>query len=147
MSNERTMKNAHATYTSLSTQLVQIERTGDIRRLRALLASDSFAQSLLRMDAGRRQYLLIASGRMLARMQAEIGPLIRHTKVYGAPNKPKWDAAMIAKLRAADAKYGNDEDNARALGVTEPAARRARLRYIGVRGTGVTGPLPAQQAA
>lgn len=44
-----------------------------------------------------------------------------------------WDAARIAKLKAAEAKYGTDEGIARALGISRPAAKRARWRYIGAR--------------
>ena len=45
-----------------------------------------------------------------------------------------WDAERIAKLKAAEAKYGTDEGIARELGISLGAARMARWRHIGGRG-------------
>ena len=63
------------------------------------------------------------------RLREQIGPLITDT-----PSKAlKWTPEMIRRLREAHAKYGHDEDVARALSITPRAAERARLRYIGHR--------------
>jgi hypothetical protein len=124
------MKNQAAVSTTITRALARIR---NIRELRTYLASEAFVTGVMALDPGRRLQVMVKTGDMMAAFQKRLGPLVKET----ASKAPKWNEAMIARLRRAHAQYGNDEDVARALGITVSAAERARFRFIG-KGTGVT---------
>lgn len=124
------MKNqSHAAFVSLNKTLEKIAHTGSIRTLREFLSSETFMREFGRLHPRNRHQVLTLVSDLMSRFKAKIGPLVRET----ATKAFKWNDVMIARLKAAEAKYGDDEDVARALGVTVKAAARARLRYIGPR--------------
>lgn len=122
-------KTPQATLVSLTRTLDRFDRAKDIRGLRAFLASDIFNDGLMTIPALRRQHVLLAVSELMARLRRAIGPL--HTEPQSKAFK--WTDRKIAALKRAEQMYGDDEDIARALGLTFHAARRARLRYIGSR--------------
>ena len=91
------------------------------------MMDDRFVSDLACLPPRQRLAVMVEASALLMRLQEQIGSLITATMTKA----PKWTPEMIAKLRCAYAKYGDDEDVARALSITRKAAERARLRYIG----------------
>lgn len=120
---------SQSAFISLTRSLDRIARSGDIRALRTFLASDGFIRDFVKLDPEPRQRVLTITSALMGRLKARIGPIVRET----ATKASKWNDLLVARLRKAEARYGDDEDIARALGLTIKAAARARLRYIGPR--------------
>lgn len=125
------MKNSasQSAFVSLTRSLEKIARSGDIRALREFLGGEHFMREFARLVPDRRHQVLVVATDLMATLKAKIGPIVKVT----ATKAFKWNDVMIARLRKAEAQYGNDEDIARALGLTVKAAARARLRYVGSR--------------
>lgn len=120
-------RSARAIETYLRLTLKRIGRHGQLSELRSLMMGDAFINDLISLAPRQRLAIMVEAAGLMVRLRDQIGPLTIDT-----PTKaPKWTPEMIARLRDAHAKYGDDEDIARALSITRKAAERARLRYIG----------------
>jgi hypothetical protein len=114
--------------------LMRLARRGDVEALREYLSGDMFMAAFSRLDPNRRQSVMRCYGRAEALCEARA----RHPLVQPKPidakrtEKVNWrDATMRAKLGAAYARAGGDDETAaRLLGVTRGAARLAKTRYL-----------------
>lgn len=120
---------SQARFVSLTRTLKRIREQGDVQAMQALMASDKFSHDVLALDLAHRSNILAVATASLTEMQDRVGPLLPMSN----SKTPKWNDVLIARLRAADAKYGDDKLVARALRLPLKAIRRARLRYIGKR--------------
>src|SRR5215831_4544781 len=111
-------RSAKAIDTSLRLRLKRIGRQGQLAELRSLMMSDGFLSDLLSLPPRQRVAVIVEAAALMFRLREQIGPLITDT-----PSKAlKWTPEMIRRLREAHAKYGHDEDVARALSITPRAA-------------------------
>lgn len=113
---------------SLSRNLKRLARSADMTEFQAFVSRPSFMADLTRLDLKQRMKVMELLG---ATQNACNGR--RPIPKTGTVRVEKWDAAMIAKLRAAEAKHGDDKGIARELGIPLDAARVARWKYIGRR--------------
>ena len=120
---------SQAVFVRLTVTLKRLETQGDIGALQRLLVSDGFARDLLVLTLTRRHQIMMNAAALLTMLKERIGPLVP----FDNDKSHKWTEARIAKLRALDAEYGDDELIARAMGMPRGAVVRARFRYVGSR--------------
>lgn len=116
-----------ATLNAILRAFKRLGTQGDYKAFRAYIASEDYHQLMSKLDAGG---YLVATNALVAAQQACV-PLPPLAKKWSM--RVKWTPEMIAKLKAADQKYGTDEGIARALGIPFHNARRARRRFLGLR--------------
>ncbi len=120
---------SHARFVSLTRTLKRVREQGDVKAMQALMVSDAFTRDVLALGLEHRSQILTLAADQLSNMKRWVGPLVPMVN-----NKaPKWNEVLIARLRAADEKYGDDELIARALRLPVRVVARARLRYVGKR--------------
>src|SRR5262249_20669918 len=115
-------RSAKAIETTLRLRIRRIGSHGQLSELRSVMMDDRFMSDLACLPPRQRLAVMVEASALLMRFQEQIGPLITATMTKA----PKWTPEMIAQLRCAYAKYGDDEDVARALSITRKAAERAR---------------------
>lgn len=105
----------------------RLERKRDYKAFRAYITSAAYRSFLIDLDADG---CMTATKALIAAQKACVprAPLKAQWSM-----RVRWTDDMVAKLKAADRKYGTDEGIARALGIPYDNARRARRRYIGLR--------------
>lgn len=95
---------------------------------KAIVTSDEFAVAMAKMNPVDR---IIAQGGCAEAYARCSGS--KPIPPAGSTRVKAWDEAMIAKLRAAEARFGNDDDIARELKLPIKAIRSARWKYCGPR--------------
>lgn len=111
----------------------RLAKLGDMKKLLAYLDSTRYTTLHARLTAKHQLDLhdfTHAAKLAATKHQKKLKPIPQ----YSQRGWRTWDADRIAKLKAAEAKYGSDEGIARELGLSLGAARMARWRYIGGRG-------------
>lgn len=97
-------------------------------QFKAYIATNQFTDALLAMTPADRTVALTACGNAYARIDAK-APIPKQ----GSTRVEAWDAAMQSRIRALEAKYGNDNDIARELKMPIKAVRTARWKFCGPR--------------
>jgi hypothetical protein len=113
---------------------MRLGRNGDVEGFRAYVRSDAFLAAFAGLDPSRRQSVMRCYGK--AAIMCEVKA--RHPLVQPKPldakrtQKVNWrDPAMRAKLAAAYAKAGGDDERAaRMLRVSLGSARLAKKRHL-----------------
>lgn len=112
----------------LNSVISRLSRIRTFSEFRAYRMTDELIQMLAAMGAADRDVALSRIGETHALLN-RAAPIRR----LGTVRVKAWDGPMIAKLQAAEAKFGNDEGIARHLGLPIKAVRTARWKYCGPR--------------
>lgn len=123
----------HSILCTLIQRLRRVRRHAD---LKAVL--DEFTPDLAVLNTDQRLTAFQKITEATARVQR------RKVPAQGTVKVKEWNEHWQQRLRAAEAKNGNDWENARELGIPYETARRARHRYCGPRQ--VRWPLKPQSA-
>lgn len=128
----------------LTRKFAHIERFGNIKTMRDFLASRKYRDH----NAVLLPSHIVIVSKALARAMAAVDQK-QPLPLFSKRGWRSWTPERIAKLKAADAKHGNDEGIARELGISLKAAKAARHRHIGKRDTRMFRPhtTPLEQAA
>jgi len=116
-------------------KFAHIAKFGNMKTFRDFLASPKYAENYAALSPLHRVAVAKAMARAFEATDQK-APLPRFSK----RGWRTWDAERIAKLKAADAKHGNDEGIAREMGISLKAAKAARWRHIGRRQRPSVGP-------
>jgi len=122
--------NSNAALTLLTKELKRLERAGNYRALKTYLGSPECRKLMAALNADGMTKALGAMGRTQAALTPQ-APLPSRWSM-----RVRWTPELIAALRQADARYGEDRAIARALGIPFANAKRARARYVGSRAAG-----------
>jgi hypothetical protein len=131
---------------SISTALKRLARKGDVEKFRAYIASDAFLIAFNGLDPVRRRSAMCAFATAEALCESKASSPLASPKRIDAKrvDKVSWtDPAMKAKLAAAYADAGDDDEKAaRCLGVSPGSARLARRRHLGTGASNHRRPAP-----
>jgi hypothetical protein len=85
-----------------------------------------FFQKLLVAPAEARRIVMNTYAKAWAKCEVKSSPLIAPTKA-----KARWDAATVSRLHTLAARYPDNADLAKAMGLSINQVSRARLRFVG----------------
>ena len=114
---------ARSYVTSLTKQIAKASRSGSHRDLAASISSDGFVEKLLAAPVSIRRIVMNSYGKAWEKCEAK-APLITPTKA-----KANWDDAMVKRLRSLASRFPNNDDIAKAMGLSVSQVQRARSRF------------------
>ena len=125
--------NSSAALAHLTKELRRLQKADDYKGLKAYLGSPRYRD----LAAALTPHDTVKMLRVMGDVQAKLLPTNPLPPRWSL--RVRWTPERIEALRKAEARYGEDEAIARALGIPWENARRARRRYLGYRVASATG--------
>jgi hypothetical protein len=118
-------RSARSYVTALTKQIARASRYGSHCDLAACISGDALIEKLVSAPTEARKIVMNTYARAWAKCEVK-SPLIAPTKA-----KARWDAAIVSRLRTLAARYPDNADLAKAMGLSINQVSRARLRFVG----------------